>query len=294
MTKFWRFFLTVLMLMCFMVPAGAPAGTPAGDTDGLEPDDPDNPDDDAADDDDEDDSDDDVPEPDKDKPVTQKEIDRIVEARLARERVKFEKQLADVRGQQQNDLTAKQQQAQDTAYLKKIYATEYQSNIDAGLTETQAASRAQREADRESRILANERRQQASDARAQQFEHRADYSDAKAAAITKTPYVANYLAEIDEFSGKGALVDFPTAMAFVIGQKVLSGELGTDMRSAAEQATLKNVNARGKKKVEGGDSAGGAGDRAPKMSPQEMKYAKAFGIKPEEYVAAKNKNRKKK
>jgi hypothetical protein len=294
MKKFWRFFLTVLMLMACMVPAGAPAGTPAGDQEGLEPDDPDEPDDDADDDDSDDEDEGDEPEPDKDKPVTQEEIDRIVESRLARERVKFEKQLADVKAQQQTDQTAKQQQAQDNSYLKQIYATEYQAQIEAGVTEQQAASRAQREVDREARSLVVDRRQQASDAKAQQFERRADYSDAKTAAISETPYVAKYLKEIDEFSGKGALVDFPTAMAFVVGQKVLSGELGTDMRSAAEQATLKNVNARGKKKVEGGTSAGGAGDRTPKMSPSEMKYAKALGVKPEEYVAAKSKNRRKK
>jgi hypothetical protein len=225
----------------------------------------------------------------KEEPVvhSQEELDRIIESRLARERAKFEKQLNELRSEQQKDLTVKQQQTQDNAYLKKIYDQEHQLNTELGLSEQQSQTKAQKEVEREARHMTNERRQLQAEQKQAEFEKRANYAESKVSFIADTPYIAKYIPEIDDFSNKGALVDFETAMYYVIGKKVKSGELGTDMRTAGEQNALKNVNTRAKKQVNSGTSGGSADDHSPRLSNSELKYAKLFGVSPADYAKAK-------
>lgn len=98
------------------------------------------------------------------------------------------------------------------------------------------------------------------------------------------PMVRKYEREIDQFAQGGMAIDFVPAMNYVLGQKVLNGEVTNTIRNSAEQRTLRNVQQRGKATPMGG-SVGGP--QAVSLSNQEKRIAEMLGISPKEYAREK-------
>lgn len=106
------------------------------------------------------------------------------------------------------------------------------------------------------------------------------YQQDKAKHLTN-PLVRKYEAEIDAFSASGTALPFDAAMAYIIGQKVLGGEVLDNIRKGAQAQTLAQVQKRQQVAPEG--TAGG-GAQSPSLSPQQKLIARQLGLTPREYA----------
>ena len=213
----------------------------------------------------------------------QAEIDRVLADRLARERAKLDA-----------DKQAEKRQAQAEAEAK-TYWSEMQTDqekyfVNLGFDEAEAKKLAVKEVKREQRIA---RLEQQNAQLAQQVEvtgKSTGYDRQKQAVLSGNPqlvpYANMYAAEIDAFSQNGAVVDFETAMNFIIGQKFASGELLKKVKTTAEQKTLANVNGRKKLNVEGANLPGGKVAEQVVLTPFQEKFAAGTGLSRKDMVSA--------
>lgn len=100
------------------------------------------------------------------------------------------------------------------------------------------------------------------------------------------PLAKRYEKEVDEFTNHGIYVDFGTGLAYVLGQKLLSGELMRDLQTAVEQRTIANIDKRSRAAPEAGTNVKPAGST---LTPEEKRLAISLGISPKEWAAEKAK-----
>lgn len=232
--------------------------------------------------------DDTPPEPPKseEKMIPQSEVDRIIGERLARERRVQEEKLA------QEEAAKKQQEEFDKTFSQR-FQTRYQFHMQKlkglGYEEEAAVemakSEAQYDVENEIRIYLTEQRAKEFESKQQQTAKLNSYLAEKTQAVAKTPMAAKYLDEIDAFSQNGEACSFQTALAFVLGEKLLSGDLLETIKATTEQKTLANVNKRSKMSVEKGPSAASTGEKS--LTREELMACQKLGVSPKVY--AKNK-----
>jgi len=217
--------------------------------------------------------------------LTQEELDRIITERLARDRrVRAEEEAARAEQKSREDQYHRQVQARYDAKVKRF--------TDLGFDEEVAKAAAYEEVEKEVRLaqleseLAERKKQDA------KITGMIQYNQQKNEVLAKIPLAAKYIKEIDAFAQSGAVLDFETAASYVIGQKVASGELLNDIRTAAEQKTLANIGKRAKTKVEGGSLPGDT-SRQVTLSPQERKLCRNLGLTEKEWIESKQKTSKK-
>lgn len=104
------------------------------------------------------------------------------------------------------------------------------------------------------------------------------------------PVVKKYEKEIDQFSQNGTILDFETAMNYVLGQKLRSGELRDTIKSGAEKRAMANMQKRSKVAPETSRVSGKADTSG--MTKEEKQLAANLGVSPKEWQAYKKKNKK--
>lgn len=210
--------------------------------------------------------------------MTQEDLDRIINERLARDRK--------VREDQENQRVQQEQQTQQFNQWYQSQLTE-QTKFYAdtmGLDEETAEKLAKRDVDKEVRILQAEQIVRQNQEFHQLSQKETKYIQDKADRVGKNPLIAKYIKEIDQFSQNGKTgIDFDVAANYVLGAKVMNGELINSIKTTTEQKTLKNVGQRSKIAVEKGGSA----KADPALSKQEMKLAAALGVSPKAWAASK-------
>lgn len=95
------------------------------------------------------------------------------------------------------------------------------------------------------------------------------------------PLVRKYEADIDAFSASGTALPFDAAMAYIIGQKVLAGEVLENVRQGAQAKALAQVQKRAQVAPEG--TAGGAAQNSS-LTPQQKMLARNLGLTTQEYA----------
>ena len=209
---------------------------------------------------------------------TQEDIDRIIGERLARER-----RIQEERAMQEAEARKQEQE------MNRWWETRQQEQIkrwtDLGYEEEVAVNLAREDVAREYRLWQAEERLRQYEVQQQQGSKTTQYMTDRNEYIAKNPLAAKYIQEIDDFAQNGAVLDFQTAMRFVLGDKLIAGDLLDSIKTTTEQKTLANVSKRSKMSVEKGGSAATAG--AGSLNKSELAMAKRLGISPKEY--AKNK-----
>jgi len=113
------------------------------------------------------------------------------------------------------------------------------------------------------------------------FTRNTAYNQDKAKQISN-PLVKKYEAEIDDFSKMGTVVNFNTAMYYILGKKVAEGEVLDQVKTATEQRVLANINKRGKTTpVSTGKAAAGG---VTTLTKEQQKYARIAGVTDKEYA----------
>jgi len=226
-------------------------------------------------------------------PEQQEKINQIVQERLMRDRQR--------RGEQQHQELVEKVQALEQAtgmsidgIIDHVYRSQVKQKAEEmGITEEEARE-----------IIENQQRVYQTEQRLAQLEEqlrRAEenqliqqrmnqYIQDRAKHIND-PLVKKYIKEIDEFAGNGAALDFEPAMAYILGQKLKSGELLEEIRKGTEQKTLANVKKRSKASPEPG-SQGGVSSLGS-LTRQEKLLAAQLGISEKEWLEEKNKIKKK-
>lgn len=225
------------------------------------------------------------PEPPKpeEKMIPQSEVDRIIGERLARERRVQEEKLA------QEEAAKKQQEEFDKTFSQR-FQTRFQFHMQKlkglGYEEEAAVemakSEAQYDVENEIRIYLTEQRAKEFESKQQQTAKLNSYLAEKTQAVAKNPMAAKYLDEVDAFSQNGEACNFQTALAYVLGEKLLSGDLLETIKATTEQKTLANVNKRSKMSVEKGPSAASSG--ASSLTREELMACKKLGVSPKDYA----------
>ena len=209
---------------------------------------------------------------------TQEDIDRIIGERLARER-----RIQEERAIQEAEARKQEQE------MNRWWGNRQQEQIkrwtDLGYEEEVAVNLAREDVAREYRLWQAEERLRQYEVQQQQGSKTTQYMTDRNEYIAKNPLAAKYIQEIDDFAQNGAVLDFQTAMRFVLGDKLIAGDLLDSIKTTTEQKTLANVSKRSKMSVEKGGSAATAG--AGSLNKSELAMAKRLGISPKEY--AKNK-----
>jgi len=209
---------------------------------------------------------------------TQEDIDRIIGERLARER-----RIQEERAMQEADAKKQEQE------MNRWWGNRQQELIkrwtDLGYEEEVAVNLAREDVAREYRLWQAEERLRQYEVQQQQGSKTTQYMTDRNEYIAKNPLAAKYIQEIDDFAQNGSVLDFQTAMKFVLGDKLIAGDLLDSIKTTTEQKTLANVSKRSKMSVEKGGSAATAG--AGSLNKSELAMAKRLGISPKEY--AKNK-----
>jgi len=212
----------------------------------------------------------------------QAEIDRVLVDRLARERAKLD-------ADKQAEKRQAQAEAEAKTYWSEMQADQEKYFVNLGFDEAEAKKLAVKEVKREQRIA---RLEQQNAQLAQQVEvtgKSTGYDRQKQAVLSGNPqlvpYANMYAAEIDAFSQNGAVVDFETAMNFIIGQKFASGELLKKVKTTAEQKTLANVNGRKKLNIEGANLPGGKVAEQVVLTPLQKKLAAGLGLSEKDYAS---------
>jgi hypothetical protein len=209
---------------------------------------------------------------------SQEDIDRIIGERLARER-----RIQEERTMQEAE--AKRQQQEKDRWWETRQQAQVKRWTDLGYEEEVATELAKEDVAKEYRLWQAEERLKQYEAQQQQGSKATQYRTDRNEYIAKNPLAAKYVQEIDDFAQNGAVLDFQTAMKFVLGDKLIAGDLLDSIKTTTEQKTLANVNKRSKMSVEKGGSAASTG--AGSLTKSELIMAKRLGIAPKDY--AKNK-----
>lgn len=117
------------------------------------------------------------------------------------------------------------------------------------------------------------------------------YSQHKAEVIAKNPIAGKYIKEIDAFSQNGKILDFETAMYYVLGQKMASSGLINDIRATEQQKTLAAISSKRRAAVET-DSMPGDASRQISLSKDEKRLAKNLGISPSDWAKHQKKSKR--
>jgi len=207
------------------------------------------------------------------KTFTEEDVNRIIQERLARDRKsQAVRELEQITGMGIDDIIAYTRNNKIEARAEEL-----------GISTDEARAMLEKE-ERLAKIeqeLAEERRQR------EFITKTIAYNQAKA-KYANNPLIKKYEKEIDAFSGNGMIADFEVAMNYILGQKVIDGEILNDIKAAAEQKTLANVAKRSKVAPEKGGQGGVS--LASSLTKQEKLIAAALGISPKEY--ARNKGKK--
>ena len=114
------------------------------------------------------------------------------------------------------------------------------------------------------------------------------YMQDKVANMQK-PKLAKFLKqfekEIDDFSQNGKILDYETAMNFVLGQKLLSGDLLNKMQNGAEQKALRDSEVKKKKTPPASNNGENAATVV--MSKAEREFIAAMGLDEKEVAKEK-------
>lgn len=199
-------------------------------------------------------------------PAQQRKIDQIVQQRLGRNNNEYARLVRELERSTGMDIY----QVMDTLRQNKI-----EELIDSGMSEEDA----KKLVDKDRQLAEMEEKQLAFEQQQREF----IYSQQKAELI-KNPHIKKYEAEIDAFSQHGNFTDFDTAARYVIGSKVLDGELLDGVRQGAEKRALAMSNKRQKVSAEKGRSSGGKADVT--LSKQARAMAANFGLDPKEVAKA--------
>lgn len=168
---------------------------------------------------------------------TQAEIDRIVESRLGRDRkAKQVREIEAMVGMPleqwvEQQRTAKVQQAMEQYTMTEDEAKAYVDNQERIAKLEADAQEVRERQDALARVTAYQ-------------QQRAQVIASKPAIA---PLAAQFAKEVDEFTHLGTEpVTYEEGLAFVLGQKLLNGELLPMIQRATEQRTIANIDKRGK------------------------------------------------
>lgn len=210
-------------------------------------------------------------EPAKEPTFTQADVDRILQERLARDRKsQYVKELEELTGMEISGIV-------DYAKRQRVV----QRAEEMGITEEEA----EKIVTQEEKLREYDERMKSYEQQQQAIRSALSYGQEKAQHLNN-PIVKKYEKEIDNFAQGGLQCSFIPAMNFVLGQKVISGELTEQMKNAAEQKTLANISKRSKIAVE---KAGGVAPASTFLTPQEKRMAANLGISFKEYAEEKEK-----
>jgi len=115
-----------------------------------------------------------------------------------------------------------------------------------------------------------------------------NYNQEKA-RFQSDPLVKKYEKEIDAFSrdqGGKIVIPFESAMKYVLGEKLASGEIKDNLKAGTENQTLANLKKKKKVAPETGSSSGKSGTSG--LSKDEKALAKAMGVDPKEWAKQKS------
>lgn len=107
------------------------------------------------------------------------------------------------------------------------------------------------------------------------------------------PLAQKYAADVDNFTQYGKLVSYEDGLAYILGQKVLKGEITEAAARGAEQKVLANVQKRGQAAPETGGAAGVAKPTVT-MTRAESVMAKNLGLSDKEWLASRAKLQRRK
>ena len=184
------------------------------------------------------------------KTFTQEEVDRIIAERLARDRRVQEEKVNQER-------EAEKQKADMDKWFAERYEAEIKKWTDIGYEEKDAAKLAQEDVAKEFRIMKAEQELEQMKQQQAQSGKKSGYMAERAKAISEDPLIKKYIDEIDDFAQHGTVLDFDTAVNFVIGKH--RHELLSSVKTTTEQKTLANVNKRSNIGLEKGGAAATTG-----------------------------------
>lgn len=206
-------------------------------------------------------------------PAQQKKIDELIQQRLGRNNSEYAKKVRAVESATGMDIDA---------VLEQVRQNKVEALMDQGLSEEEA----RKQVDKDRQLAEFEEKQQEFEQQQREFVYNQQKGE-----LAKNPHVKQYMADIDAFSQNGAFTDFDTAAKYIIGAKVLSGELLDSVRQGAEKRTIKNMQQRKKVTPEKGKGAGASSPQA-QLSRAEREMAEAFGLDPKEVAKSKEKIKK--
>lgn len=217
--------------------------------------------------------------------MTQDELDRIIEQRLARDRrTRAEEEAARAEQKSREEQFNRQIQAKYDAKVKRY--------TDLGLDEEAAKAAAYEDVEKDVRLAQLENKLVDREKQDAKITGMIQYNQQKNEILAKIPLAAKYIKEIDAFAQNGAACGFEAAAKYIIGEKVASGELLNDIKTATEQKTLANIGKRAKAKVEGGSLPGDTSKQVT-LTPQERKLCRNLGLTEKEWIESKQKTSKK-
>jgi len=122
------------------------------------------------------------------------------------------------------------------------------------------------------------------------YQRTLDYINDKARDINN-PYVRKYEKEIDAFAQNGRACSFEAAKNYILGQKILSGELAEAIKSGAINKTLADIKKQSKVKVQSGSYSGKSISEmaADEVDPFQKQIAAMMGVPLKEVIAEKAK-----
>lgn len=207
---------------------------------------------------------------------TKEQVEAIVQERLARDPYRNYGRMLEQRTgmtlQQLNEYAERQQEEEEV----KKYAEE--NMVD------------EEEARRQVRLLRENQRYKQEfpqvQSQLQYTQAMLQYINDKARDINN-PYVRKYEKEIDAFAENGRLCSFESAKNYVLGQKLLSGELLEAIKSGTVNKTLADIQKQGKVKVQGGSQSGRSSTEmaAGEVDPFQKQIAMAMGVPLKEVIA---------
>jgi len=208
--------------------------------------------------------------------LTQADVDRIVERRLSRDRkARTVREIESIIGKSLEEFKEEvlRQKAEEVA-------DRY------GLSEDEARQFVEQQA----QIFEFQRRQKELEEQQKMIQAKLDYLEHKRRAMgdpKRAQLIRQFEAEIDKVADE-ANVPFDVAVRYVLGDKLLSGDLGSRLEDAAKQKVLRG----GKDNAAAPVSARAGGAKGTTLTPVERALAKAFGIPANEWAEEKAKIRR--
>lgn len=204
--------------------------------------------------------------------LTKAQVEQIVQERLNRDPYRaIGRRLEQKTGMTLQQLDEYADKQQEDEAVNKLVEDNYMSEEEA---------RAKVRQDREAHLLRQEvpqMRQQL-----QSYQNMLNYNNDKA-KDSANPYVRRYEKEIDVFSNGGQACSFESAKKYILGEKLLSGELSEAIKSGAINKTLADINKQKKVKVQSGSTTGGKhGASVEGMDPFQRSVAASMGLSAKE------------